>query len=211
MGIPVGSFVPTGISFNRKFFGVKLYDIIMTAYSIAHTQTKKKYILRASKGKISVEEKGKIKLGIVYQNGSNIMDSSFSEDINSMINKVVVIDKDGKTLSTMQNQNDIKNYGQFQKILKSEEGKDATLEAKAQLNGITQKTTLKGIGDTSCITGYALTVKDDYTGVVGLFYIESDKHTWQNGVYTIDLNLNFENIMTEVNSGEEEKKEEDKK
>ena len=57
------------------------------------------------------------------------------------------------------------------------------------------------------MTGDGVQVKDTHTGLVGLFYIDSDTHTWEGGNYTIDLELNFKNIMNEVSVGEDEKEE----
>lgn len=56
---------------------------------------------------------------------------------------------------------------------------------------------LTGIGDTTCISGFGVNVKDSHTGLVGKFFIDSDKHTWSGGDYEIDMELNFENIMDE--------------
>ncbi len=54
----------------------------------------------------------------------------------------------------------------------------------------------------TCITGRGVKVKDRYTGLVGLFYIDTDKHNWDsNGNYEIDLDLNFQNIMDEKQPG----------
>ena len=40
-----------------------------------------------------------------------------------------------------------------------------------------------------------------------IFFIDSDTHTWEGGKYTIDLELNFKNIMDEVSAGQDEKEE----
>ena len=75
------------------------------------------------------------------------------------------------------------------------------------VNDIEQSCSLSGFGDTTCITGYGVQVRDTHTGLVGLFYIDSDTHTWEGGNYTIDLELNFKNIMNEVSAGQDEKSE----
>lgn len=202
--IPKGNIVSTGYKINRKFFGVTLYDIIMTSYTLASIQNKKKYMITSNKGKVSVEEKGKITLDIRFDNGGNIIDSNYSEDINDMVNRVLVVDDNGKTVAEGKKANWIKSYGQFQKILKQEEGKNSKDQANSELKGINRKASISGFGDTSCITGCGVTVKDSYTGLIGLFYIDSDTHTWTNGLYTIDLTLNFVNIMNVIEAGEDE-------
>lgn len=50
-------------------------------------------------------------------------------------------------------------------------------------------------------------VKDAATGLSGKYWITSDKHTWQNNVHTMELELSFEQLMDEkdIETGEEEK------
>ena len=91
-------------------------------------------------------------------------------------------------------------YGTFSKVLKLEDGKDIDAEAKKELKTIERKASITGFGDSSCKSGYGVKVKDAYTGLVGLFYIDEDVHTWEEGIYKVDLTLAFENMMHEVNS-----------
>ena len=200
LGISVGSFASTGISMDKKFFGVSGYDIIMTAYTYASTKTNKKYMCTMDKGQLNVIEKGEITLELNFENGSNILDSNFSEDISNMVNKVKVYNGDEQEVKVISNSNDMKSYGTFTKILKLEDGKDADAEAKKELKSIERKASITGFGDTSCKSGYGVKVKDAYTNLVGLFYIDEDVHTWEDGIYKVDLTLAFENMMHEVNS-----------
>ena len=82
--------------------------------------------------------------------------------------------------------------------------KKANTEAEKMLQGRERSASLDGYGDTTCITGYGVTVKDTSTGLTGLFYIDTDEHTWQNGDYTIRLNLNYKNLMNEMDAGQDE-------
>ena len=200
LGISIGSLASTGISMDKKFFGVSGYDIIMTAYTYASTKTNKKYMCIMNKGQLNVIEKGEITLELNFENGSNILDSNFSEDISNMVNKVKVYNGDEQEVKVISNSNDMKSYGTFTKILKLEDGKDADAEAKKELKSIERKASITGFGDSSCKSGYGVKVKDAYTNLVGLFYIDEDVHTWEDGIYKVDLTLAFENMMHEVNS-----------
>ena len=80
----------------------------------------------------------------------------------------------------------------------------AKKEAKKMLSDRERSASLEGYGDTTCITGYGVTVTDSSTGLTGLFYIDTDSHTWENGEYKISLNLNYKNLMNEVTAGEDE-------
>lgn len=77
-------------------------------------------------------------------------------------------------------------------------------EAKKTLKERERSASLDGYGDPTCITGYGVTVTDNATGLTGLFYIDTDSHTWSNGEYRISLNLNYKNLMNEVYAGEDE-------
>ena len=200
LGVDAGDIVSTGIQMDKKFFGVSGYDIIMTAYTHASTKTNKKYMCTMSENKLNVIEKGEVVLDLNFENGSNILESNFSEDIQNMINTVKVYNGSEQEVKTITNSDDVSAYGTFSKVLKLEDGKDADAEAKKELKKIERKASITGFGDSSCKSGYGVKVKDAYTGLVGLFYIDEDIHTWENGVYKVDLTLAFENMMNEVNA-----------
>lgn len=204
--ISIGSLASPNYKFNKKFMGATLYDIIMTAYSLASAKNSKKYMTTFKQGKLYVIEKGTKVLEIKFENGKNIISSQFEEDASNIKTKVKVIDDNGKVVYTKVDKNLMKLCGCFQKIVKKEEGKSAKEQASEAITGVEKKASIKGFGDTSCVTGYGVHVKDSSTGLTGLFYIDQDKHTWENGVYSIELTLNFKNIMNEVDASESESK-----
>lgn len=204
LGVQTGNIASTNLKMDKKFFGASGYDIIMTAYTYASAKNNKKYMCTMDKGLLNVIEKGKVVLDLSFENGSNILDSEFSEDISNMINTVKVYNGDKQLVKTVKNDSDIKAYGTFSKVLKLEDGKDIDAEAKKELKKIERKASISGFGDSSCKCGYGVKVKDAYTNLVGLFYIDEDVHTWENGMYSVDLTLAFENMMHEVNSEETE-------
>ena len=204
--IPKGTFASVSTKITKVFIGVSLYDIIMTCYTEASKSTGKKYMCIFKDGKVHVIEKGTSKLSITFEEKNNIEKSSYSESVENMVNKVVVVTDEGAVKSSHSNKDDINAFGLFQEVIKYSEDSDSSSEAKSKLKGIEQTASLTGYGNTSCTTGYGVTIKDTTSSLVGLFYIESDEHVWENGNYSIDLNLNFKNIMHEVTSGQEESK-----
>lgn len=200
LGVSAGDIVSTGVTMDKKFFGVTGYDIIMTAYTHASTKTNKKYMCTMSENKLNVIEKGKVVLDLNFENGSNILESNFSEDIQNMINTVKVYNGSEQEVKLVTNSDDVSAYGTFSKVLKLEDGKDIDAEAKKELKKVERKASITGFGDSSCKSGYGVKVKDAYTGLVGLFYIDEDVHTWEEGIYKVDLTLAFENMMNEVNA-----------
>ena len=202
-----GDIVQANTKINKVFLGVTAYDMIMTAYTEEAKATGKKYMLYSKGNKFYATEKGIVKLKLSFEEGKNILSSNFKESVSNMVNKVLIVDENGNKVSEVKNDDWLKTYGLFQEVCKKQEDKDANAEAKAMLNGIEQTCSLSGFGDTTCITGYGVQVKDLHTGLVGLFYIDSDTHTWEGGKYTINLELNFKNIMDEVSAGQDEQTE----
>lgn len=204
-GLNKGDIIQANTGVTKVFLGVTAYDMIMTAYTEEAKNTGKKYMLYSKGNKFCASEKGIIKLKLSFEEGKNILSSNFKESVSNMVNKVLIVDDNGDKISEVQNDDWLKTYGLFQDVYKQQEGKDSNAEAKAMLKDIEQTCSLTGFGDTTCITGCGVQVKDTHTGLVGLFYIDSDTHTWEGGNYTIDLELNFKNIMNEVSVGEDEK------
>ncbi|WP_163854642.1 XkdQ/YqbQ family protein [Paenibacillus elgii] len=90
--------------------------------------------------------------------------------------------------------------------------KDARAEAEKLLQDVNRVADVELVGNVDMydlIAGNAVQQVESFTGLTGLFYIDSDSHTFENGQHTIRLSLNFKNIMDE-HEGEEEKKEKDK-
>ena len=206
-GLNKGDIIQANTGVTKVFLGVTAYDMIMTAYTEEAKTTGKKYMLYSRGNKFYASEKGIVKLKLSFEEGKNILSSSFKESVSNMVNKVLIVDENGNKVSEVKNEEWHKAYGLFQDVYKQQEGKDSNAEAKAMLKDIEQTCSLTGFGDTTCITGYGVQVKDTYTGLVGLFYIDSDTHTWEGGNYTIDLELNFKNIMNEVSAGQDEQTE----
>ena len=206
-GLNKGDIIQANTGVTKVFLGVTAYDMIMTAYTEEAKATGKKYMLYSKGNKFYATEKGIVKLKLSFEEGKNILSSNFKESVSNMVNKVLIVDENGNKVSEVKNDDWLKTYGLFQEVCKKQEDKDANAEAKAMLNGIEQTCSLSGFGDTTCITGYGVQVKDLHTGLVGLFYIDSDTHTWEGGKYTINLELNFKNIMDEVSAGQDEQTE----
>lgn len=208
-GIKQAPFTIGTTKIKKIFIGTTIYEMIQTAYTYQSKSDNKRYMIFANRDSIGVREKGKSVLQVKFEEGKNIIGTTSKESISNMINKVIIVNDDGSKKSEVKNDDLIKVHGLFQDVYEVEEGKDSTSEAKAMLKDIERTMSLSGYGDNTCITGFGVKVLDKITGMAGLFYIDADTHTWEGGNYTIDLELNLQNIMTEVEAGEdeEEKKE----
>ncbi|UWD47872.1 NlpC/P60 family protein [Clostridioides difficile] len=205
--LAVGTIAKTNVNYTKMFIGVNGYDTIMSAYTEASKKTKKKYMIEANLDKFNVIEKGTVTLSVMFEEGFNIINTTFSESMENVKNKVIVVDQYGSKISEKVDSEIFKEVNVImQKVIQQQENQD--VDVNSEFKGIEKSCSLRGYGDVSCITGRGVKVKDSYTKLVGLFYIDTDKHTWQNGEYQIELELNFQNLMDEKSAGQDEPKEE---
>ena len=160
------------------------------------------YIPKMENGKLNVIEKGNTVAEYVLDGESNIIDSTYSESIENMISRVKIYDENGKQIGKVENADWIKKYGILQDVYKKEKGVNANTIAKSMLQGIEKTAEIEGLGNMQCITGNAVKIKEPYTGLTGLFYIDNDEHNFSNGQHTMRLGLAFKNIMDSQEGGE---------
>ena len=154
---------------------------------------------RMDKGKLNVIEKGSTITKFVLDAKTTIINSTYSESIENSINKVKMYDENGKYIGEV-TLNGIP--GILQDIYKKEKGHDAQSRAKGMLRGVERTAEVEAIGDVECITGNAVVIKEPYTGLSGLFYIDNDEHTFSNGQHTMSLGLAYKNMMDTQEGGE---------
>ena len=201
--INTGALAQTGVKVSRNFIGSSLYQMIQTVYTLASRSTGDAYHVRFEGSSLTVLTKGVKAETLVIQGGSNLMSAAVTESIKQMVSQVAIYGADDKLITTVRNGELIKLYGVMQEYIKQSKGDDANARAQKLLddNGVSQKITLNNMGNIACITGDAVVVQEPYTGLYGLFWVESDTHTWKNGLYLNKLTLNFRRMMDEQEVG----------
>lgn len=205
-----GKIAPAGTKITKMFIGATRYDVIMSAYTEHSKKDKehKKYMIEVDLDKFNIIEKGVVKLKIMFEESSNIESASYKISMNDMVSRVLVVDEKGNKVKEKIDPQLKKLYHYITKVI--EQGKDKALsddEIKNELKGPEKTCSISGFGNINCKCGYKVQVKDSFTGLVGEFYIDKDKHTWSGGKYSVDLELNFDNIMDEKEAGKDETKE----
>lgn len=210
--IAAGDIASTGVKISRNFFGATLYDIIQTCYTLASAENKKKYQISFKGASLNVLEKKVTDETLVIEGGSNLIDASTTDSIVNMVNQVAIYDKNDKLIRTVKDDEAIRLYGLMQEYIKQSDKEDAGPKAQKLIadNGVSQKITVNNLGNVANVTGGTVVVREPYTGLYGLFYIDSDVHTWKNGLYLNKLVLNFKNMMDEKGVGELPNKKGDK-
>lgn len=203
VNIKPGKLAATKIPIAKIFFQERpYYEIIMAAYTQAHKKNKKAYIAQMNGSKLDVIEKGKIISKFHIKLGERITESTYSENLDNMVNRVYIYDANNNKIGTVSKTDWIKKYGIFQNAISVDSGSGKT-EANAELKGISKDASLTMIGDYRCVSGLGVIIEDARTGLKGKFWIESDSHQWTGGSYTTTLELAFKNIM-DVQTGDEE-------
>lgn len=197
LNIPVGSLAKTNVKVYYPCIQKTAYEAIMIAYTQAGYATGNVYMpMMQNINQLCVIQKGQYS-GVVLEGTYNLEDATYSVSSENVVNKVVITDKDGNTLRTLDDISSMNKYGTVQKVYKSEDGKDANAEAKALFHGIDESGSVIALGDVRAISGYSLAVQDSRSGLYGLFYIESDTHTFTDGKHEMSLTLAFKNTMDE--------------
>ena len=196
VGVSPGKLMKTGVKI-KKFFPSEMspYDIIVAAYRKAAKKTGKKYFFRMNGTKFEVIEKGEI-YKTYLEEKVNITKSNYEENADEVVNKVVVF-KNNKKVNTVKNNASIKKYGIVQKTISVDSGKGAK-EAKNTLQGISKTASISTIGDWNCVAGKGVYIKDTASGLTGKYWITNDTHNFENGIHTMDLDLEFKNAMESV-------------
>ena len=122
--IKIGNLAETGVGITRIFDGEGIYQIIMTAYTKASKITGKKYMPKMIEGKLNIIEKGTTVADYTLGSNTNIIDATYSESIENMINKVKIYDADGNYIGEVKNDEWIKKFGILQDIHKQDKGKE---------------------------------------------------------------------------------------
>lgn len=202
-GLSVGTIAATGVPVTRNFIGVQLYKIIATAYTLASRVTGKQYHIGFEADKLCVREKAPDDRTLILQGKSNLIAVDTTESIEKMVNAVAVYDQNGALVNTLQNADLIGLYGRMQEAVRQSKNDDKAAEAQRLLDngGITQKITVDCLGNAANVTGGCVVLREPYTGLYGLFYIDSDTHEWKRGQYYNKLVLNFKSIMDEQEAG----------
>lgn len=195
VGLPVADQLPE-LNTNVNFIADDKSgtEILQMLFGYARADTGKDYIAVSINGKISIIEKGTVLDDYIASNYTNMISTEHSESIEDMVNKVKAVDDDGTVCQIFSADNDISNYGILQKIYKMQPSKqgesvDNVKAAKDDLKGTKEESSLNGLGNIQCITGYSIVVQEEQ--LKGKFYIKSDTHTIENNQHMMSLSLEY--------------------
>lgn len=202
---PVGKLAATNVKQSFVHVGKTAYEAIMAAYTAASHRTGKTYMPRMREGKLEVIEKGATVAKRILTSATDLVEANFDETIDNMVNKVVIVGDKGEPVGKAEHQGWREKYGLLQQVYSIEKNKDAKQAANAMLHGVDPTASVQLIGGPDAydlIAGNAVRIEEEVTGLTGLFYIDNDTHTFENGQHTVSLNLNYRNTMDEFEAQE---------
>ncbi|MBS5317732.1 MAG: hypothetical protein KHY44_15255 [Clostridiales bacterium] len=194
LGMEIGQLAPTGIPQKMLCNGEGMYEIISNAYEGASKQNKKKYSIEMRQGKLCVDEVGKEVVVTPISSDINILESSYSENAEEVINRVKIYDEQDQYIGVVENKELIDEVGIFQDVYTKEQDKQAGTVASNMLKGIDKCIEISTIGNVEYRTGRAVKIQDSATKIEQLFGITGDSHTWNNSHYETKLVLDVVKI-----------------
>ena len=187
LGVKIGQLAQTGIPQKMLCNSMRMYEIIQKAYEGAGKQNKKRYNIEMRQGKLCVDEVGKEVVEPLISLDTNILESSYSENAEEVINRVKIYDAKDQYIGVVENKELIDEVGIFQDVYTKEQDKQAGTVASNMLRGIEQNVEITTLGNTSYVSGKSVNIEDPITKRQGLFFIISDSHSWVNGQYKTNM------------------------
>lgn len=144
--------------------------------------------------KVTLVKKGTLCTEDILSDSVQIEHTEHSQSIEDMINRVKSVDDVGTICRVYSIEDDMTHYGTLQKVYKmqnpkSNQGADNVAAAKAQLKRIKEESSLEGLGNINCITGFCVTVQEQQ--LQGKFYIKADRHKFAENTHTMNLTLEY--------------------
>ena len=199
LDVGCGDIIKTKVPIKKMIVDAEsYYSIMLRAYTRAFKSNGNKYMPIMVGRKLSIIKKGEIVDGFKLSDSQNIISSSYAESLQDMVNAVKIYNDNGKMVGEVKDQSNINKFGLFADVYEIEDGIDKVRAAKKLLEGVSKTINLSAVGNVKCIAGYGVKVKDTLTNLTGVFWIDSDTHSWSDGVHTMSLNLTLKNLMEEV-------------
>lgn len=207
-GIPAGQIDDTGYVIAKLILRDKtLYDMMITALTITEKQTGQRFFITSKAGKLQLLARKEQKVKWMLENGTNIIDASYSQSIEEMRTQVKVMGGDDKKkpiIAMVKNDELIKRFGTMQHLESVDSDMTKSqMEQRAKqllkdLGTIHDEAKVDAIGISDVTAGMAVYVKESMTGIIGGYYITTDDHSFENGKHTMSLSLSATDDLPEL-------------
>lgn len=197
--IPTGDIDSTGFVHPRLVLrNMTLWDMMVTALTVTYKQTGKRFFIYSREGRLHLKARNARVVNWMLENGTNILDASYTQSIEDMRTQVKVVggDQDKKpVIATVKNDELIRRFGVMQHLenagldAKQSEVRQLAQKLLDQLGVIFDQASVTALGNVEAVAGASVYVFEQMTEVVGSYYITADEHTYENGVHKMTLTL----------------------
>ena len=105
---------------------------------------------------LCVIEKGTL-CGAVMTGSYNLIGATWKSTLQNLVNRVLITDKNGNVVRTVEDSASIEKYGLVQKVLRQNDDADASGEAQKMLVSVESSATVSGVpNDFRAISGYSI-------------------------------------------------------
>lgn len=188
-GIAVGELLGEGTSTEIISTGDKtVYQVIEDAYG------ETEHYICMSGDVLNIRAAG-MEVVAHLSGNTDVTDASYTSSIESMVNKVVILDGSSAYAGEVADSSQISAYGLMQETYKQEQGKDAAVEAAKLMKGVEETGSITAQGNIACVAGKAVYITDVNTNITGCFRIVSDTHNFEGTIHTMSLTLEFKEVI----------------
>ena len=181
LGIPLGSVCDDGV---RR---VIIAGAGRSAFSILRDAVGSGYEIRAEDGTLRVCAPSGQAAAVPRE---RILSASSQASIRAMVNRAVVVGRNGRVLAAAGCEADAAAYGQFRRVLGS--GGDPAALASAALSGRQLTGSVTVLGDLALHCGGLAALSCPQWGLNGRWRITAHTHRWEKGLFTTTLALEEE-------------------
>lgn len=208
-GVPVGDIASTGVTLDKLILREKtIYDMAVIALTETTKRNGKKYMIRMKEGKLCVIVKSQQPLRWLITEGQNLISASYSESINEMKNRILIVGDKDQVLAQIEDPDLIKQYGILQELkregnIKTGEAQTMAANMLKDLGKVSKEASINCLGLDDVEAGNAIELRESLTGLIGTFYVDTDDHTVENGQHTMALKLNWTDEVATSEAPEE--------
>ena len=205
VGVTFGECPEFGEKIKINCRGKTGYEVLMQVWTVVNKKTGKPYYPLLKDEKLAIIEKGRLLEGktLMFRTEPlpcTLSSVRYSESSDEVCSALIVTDDDGNVKSKQFDKDLIDLYGYIQKVRDNKVSKDM-----AEINGGKIEFSASAVGDWAVRTGYAVHIKNEFFEAP--VYIEGDKHTYENGVHTMELDLSYDNAMDKAENATPEEEE----
>ena len=178
LGIPLGTVEDDGL---RRTI---VTGAGMSAFSILRKAVGEGREIAVKDGALTVTKRDPVVYPLPVQ---DMLEVTSRASIRTMVNRAVVVGRNGNRLASAENAGEIAAYGRFQQVL----GKDGdpAAQARAALRGRVLSARVTLLGNLAYRCGGTVKADRPQWGLEGLYTVTAHEHRWERGLFTTSLSL----------------------